>query len=104
MADAFDNRKFVPGRQQIFHSASSPSLVNRDIQLNHWERSSSPQLLSSLSRSNQSSPSFETNVFNKTLTNHQHSKLSTSNDSSYYQKQQQQPVITGRNLIHFIEE
>lgn len=92
MAHAFDKQNFVPGNQQIFYSTDSPTLSHRDI----WERSSSPQLLS---RSNQPSPSFEATIINQTLTNHQNSKLSTLDDSSYRQRQQQQPT-TGINTLN----
>jgi hypothetical protein len=94
MAHAFDNRNFIPGKQQTFYSVDSPSLSRRDIKSDPWERSSSSQLSS---RSNHLSPSYEETVFNKALANPQNSKSSTSNDSSY--RQRQQPV-TGINHIY----
>jgi len=40
MAHAFDNRNFIPGKQQTFYSVDSPSLSRRDIKFDLWERSS----------------------------------------------------------------
>lgn len=79
MAHAFDNRNFIPGKQQISHPSA-----RSDITKTLWERSNHP------------SPSYDETVSSKTLNNHQNSK--SFNDSSYRQRQ---PSITGNNHITF---
>jgi hypothetical protein len=81
MAHAFDNRNFVPNKQQTFCSITSPSISS----------SSSPR---SSPKPNHPPPSYEESVFNKALTNHHHHLSSTSNDSTYCQRQQ---PVTGKN-------
>jgi hypothetical protein len=100
MAHTFDNRSFIPGKQQTFYSVVSPS-PRPDITNVLWEASSSPASPRIQSSSPQASPkpshpppSYEESVFNKALTNHHHHLSSTSNDSTYCQRQQ---PVTGKN-------
>ncbi|CAF1960898.1 unnamed protein product [Rotaria magnacalcarata] len=100
MAHAFDNRNFIPGKQQTFYSVVSPS-SRPDITNVLWETSSSsssPKIQSSLSSSPQASPkpnhpppSYEESIFNKALANRQSSRSSLHSPSfNYYSNHQQQ--------------
>ena len=100
MAHAFDNRNFIPGKQQTFYSVVSPS-SRPDITNVLWEASSplpSPRILSSSTSSPQSSPkpnhpppTYEESVFNKALANRHNSRSSLHSPSvRYYSNHQQQ--------------
>ena len=121
MAHAFDNRNFIPGKQQTFYSVVSPS-SRPDITNVLWEASSpSPKLpISSPQASpkpNHPPPSYEESVFNKALAHRHNSRSSlhyysnspnaptsplvsyslpsTPNDSHQYQRQQQPSMSEG---------
>jgi hypothetical protein len=93
MAHAFDNRNFISKKQQTLHSVTPPLSSRCEIKNDSWERSSSPQLSS---KSNHLPPSYEETVFPQALIHHPNSK-SSSNDSSY--RQRQQPV-TGKSHVY----
>ena len=93
MAHAFDNRNFIPGKQQTFYSAVSPS-SRPDITNVLWEASSSPSPRIQPSpqaspRPNHPPPSYEESVFNKALANRHHSRSSLHSPSlNYYSNHQ----------------
>jgi hypothetical protein len=108
MAHAFDNRNFIPGKQQTFYSVVSPT-SRPDITNVLWEASSSssPKLQTSSTSSPQSSPrpnhpppTYEESVFNKALANRQNSRSSLHSPSlHHYSNQQQQP--NSPNIISY---
>ncbi len=89
MAHAFDNRNFVSNKQQTFCSiVPSISSSKPDITNSLWDTSSSPR---SSPKPNHPPPSYEESVLNK---NHHRHSPSTSDDSTYRQRQQ---PLTGKN-------
>jgi hypothetical protein len=85
MAHAFDNRNFIPGKQQTFYSVVSPS-SRPDITNVLWEASSpSPRIQSSSPQSspkpNHPPPSYEESIFNKALANRHNSRSSLHSPS-----------------------
>jgi hypothetical protein len=86
MAHAFDNRNFIPGKQQTFYSVVSPS-SRPDITNVLWEASSPspPRILSTSPQSspkpNHPPPSYEESIFNKALANRQNSRSSLHSPS-----------------------
>lgn len=118
MAHAFDNRNFIPGKQQTFYSVVSPT-SRPDITNVLWEASSSlssPRIQSSSPQSspkpNHPPPSYEESIFNKALANHHNSRSSLHSPSiQYYSNYQQQnspnPIIsyslpsTPNDSIHY---
>jgi hypothetical protein len=97
MAHTFDNRSFIPGKQQTFYSVVSPS-PRPDITNVLWEASSSPASPRIQSSSPQASPkpshpppSYEESVFTKALANRHNSRSSLHSPSlQYYSNPQQQ--------------
>jgi len=94
MAHAFDNRNFIPGKQQTFYSVVSPS-SRPDITNVLWEASSSPRIQSSSPQSspkpNHPPPTYEESIFTKALANHHNSRSSLHSPSiQYYSNHQQQ--------------
>ncbi|CAF1066433.1 unnamed protein product [Adineta steineri] len=98
MAHAFDNRNFIPGKQQTFYSVVSPS-SRPDITNVLWEASSSPSLSPRIQSSspqaspkpNHPPPSYEESIFNKALANRHNSQSSLHSPTiRYYSNHQQQ--------------
>ncbi|CAF3391325.1 unnamed protein product [Rotaria sp. Silwood1] len=109
MAHAFDNRNFIPGKQQTFYSVVSPT-SRPDITNVLWETSSSPRIQSSSSSSppqsspkpNHPPPSYEESIFNKALANRQNSRSSLHSPSVHYYSNHQQQNSPNRTITPFI--
>ena len=108
MAHAFDNRNFIPGRQQTFYSVVSPS-SRPDITNVLWETSSSssPKVQSSSPQSspkpNHPPPSYEESIFNKALANRQNSQSSLHSPSfRYHSNYQQQQHSSNPIMLPFV--
>ena len=92
MAHAFDNRNFIPGKQQTFYSVVSPtsSSASRPDATNVlWEASSlSPKLAAASPQAspkpNHPPPSYEESVFTKALANRHNSRSSLHSPSVRY--------------------
>jgi len=92
MAHAFDNRNFIPGKQQTFYSVVSPtsSSASRPDATNVlWEASSlSPKLASASPQAspkpNHPPPSYEESIFTKALANRHNSRSSLHSPSVRY--------------------
>lgn len=89
MAHAFDNRNFIPGKQQTFYSVVSPSSSRPDVTNVLWEASSlSPKLNTSSPQAspkpNHPPPSYEESVFNKALASRHHSRSSLHSPTVRY--------------------
>ena len=85
MAHAFDHRNFIPGKQQTFYSAVSPT-ARPDITNVLWEASSTSPRISSASpqaspKPNHPPPSYEESVFNKALASRHNSRSSLHSPS-----------------------
>jgi hypothetical protein len=92
MAHAFDNRNFIPGKQQTFYSVVSPS-SRPDITNVLWEATSpspspSPRITSASPQSspkpNHPPPSYEESIFNKALANRHNSRSSLHSPSVHH--------------------
>jgi hypothetical protein len=97
MAHAFDNRNFIPGKQQTFYSVVSPS-SRPDTTNVLWEASSpSPRILSTSPQSspkpNHPPPSYEESVFNKALAN-RHNSRSSLHSPSFHHYPTTSPLIS----------
>jgi len=98
MAHAFDNRNFIPGKQQTFYSAVSPS-SRPDTTNVLWETSStSPRISSSSPQSspkpNHPPPTYEESIFNKALANRHNSRSSLHSPSHPYYSNSPNPTIS----------
>ncbi|UJR10662.1 hypothetical protein I4U23_014857 [Adineta vaga] len=97
MAHAFDNRNFIPGKQQTFYSLVSPS-SRPDITNVLWEASSSsspsPRISSASPQAspkpNHPPPTYEESIFNKALANRHSSRSSLHSPSIRYHSNNQQ--------------
>lgn len=107
MAHAFDNRNFIPGKQQTFYSVVSPS-SRPDITNVLWETSSlsspripiaSPQ---SSPKPNHPPPSYEESIFNKALANRQNSRSSLHSPSYHYYSNNQQQNSPNPSIAPFV--
>jgi len=98
MAHAFDNRNFIPGKQQTFYSVVSPSSSRPDITNVLWEASStSPKIQSSPQSSpkpNHPPPSYEESIFTKALANHHNSRSSLHSPSLRYYSNSPNPTTS----------
>lgn len=106
MTNAFDNRNFLPAKQQTYYSLVSPSSARPDVTNVLWEASSnSPRLTASPQaspRPNHPPPSYEESVFNKALANRHNSQSSLHSPSlRYYNTQSSSnspnPLVAPRN-------
>jgi len=98
MAHAFDNRNFIPGKQQTFYSVVSPS-SRPDITNVLWEASSpSPKIPTSSPQSspkpNHPPPTYEESVFNKALANRHNSRSSLHSPSLRYYSNSPNPTTS----------
>lgn len=109
MAHAFDNRNFIPGKQQTFYSVVSPS-SRPDITNVLWESSSSPSpspRIQNVSpqaspKPNHPPPSYEESIFNKALANRQNSRSSLHSPSIHYYANHQQQNSPNPKISPFI--
>lgn len=94
MAHAFDNRNLIPGKQQTFYSAVSPT-TRPDVTNVLWEASTPSPRGSILSpKPNHPPPSYEESVFNKALANRQHSRSSLHSPSFRYYPNSPNPLAS----------
>ncbi|CAF1119965.1 unnamed protein product [Adineta ricciae] len=106
MAHAFDNRNFIPGKQQTFYSLVSPS-SRPDVTNVLWEASSSPSpRISSASpqaspKPNHPPPSYEESIFTKALANRHNSRTSLNSPSIRYCPNQQQNSPTPASYVSY---
>lgn len=98
MAHAFDNRNFIPGKQQTFYSAVSPT-SRPDVTNVLWEASSPSPRMSNASpqaspKPNHPPPSYEESVFTKALANRHHSRSSLHSPSFRYYPNSPNPLAS----------
>ncbi|CAF1233665.1 unnamed protein product, partial [Rotaria sordida] len=101
MAHTFDNRNFIPGKQQTFYSVVSPS-SRPDITNVLWETSSSSSPTQSSPKPNHAPPSYEESIFNKALANRQNSRSSLHSPSFHYYSNHQQQNSPNPTVTPFI--
>ncbi|CAF1058160.1 unnamed protein product [Rotaria sordida] len=101
MAHTFDNRNFIPGKQQTFYSVVSPS-SRPDITNVLWETSSSSSPTQSSPKPNHAPPSYEESIFNKALANRQNSRSSLHSPSFHYYSNHQQQNSPNPTITPFI--